>query len=353
MRWPGKTWLALAAALALAGCATGPRLMDESDPATQAFYGLENAGFTGDFAISRPGEVDTIFYGGSEEDAGDRVIEGWPWASVTKQVMAVLVMREVEDGRLSLDTDVGQYVPRLRHAGVTVEDLLRHRSGLPQPDKSATDEEDFPSFYTAELDRLDWCTRGLRPRPDAGLWEYNNCDYIVLSAVLEAVSDSSVDLLLAQGVGLESGWINTSFFSRDDTRYFAGRTPMAASRVAGYEAAAGLVGPLDDMLAFDRALMDGLLLSEESLAALWDSDPALGYMALGQWVFEAPLTGCNGAVKIVERRGAIGKYQVRNIILPESGIALALATDQPEFQFGELWSGEGPLHATLSAVACD
>ena len=49
---------------------------------------------------------------------------------------------------------------------------------------------------------------------------------------------------------------------------------------------------------------------------MWTGDPALGYMALGQWAFDAPLEGCIGDVRIIERRGAIGKYQLRNIILP-------------------------------------
>ena len=93
------------------------------------------------------------------------------------------------------------------------------------------------------------------------------------------------------------------------------------------------------MLLFDRALMDGVLLGDEALAQLWNGDPAAGSMALGQWVFEAPLSGCGTPVRIVERRGEIGDYQLRNIMLPDLGIAVALATDQPDFDFGEIWSG--------------
>ena len=182
---------------------------------------------------------------------------------------------------------------------------------------------------------------------------YNNCDYIVLGAMLERVTDSSLDLLLAQGIGLEAGWINTGFLQDDSDRPFAARTEEVARNIAGYGASGALVGPLDDMLAFDRALMDGRLLGEAALGRLWYGDPADGYMALGQWVFDAPLQGCGAPVRIVERRGAIGDYQVRNIMLAGRQIAIALATDQPQFDFGEIWTGEGVLHDMLSHAVCD
>ncbi|VVT11850.1 serine hydrolase domain-containing protein [Erythrobacter sp. EC-HK427] len=353
MNLPRTLPLAALLAAALAGCAT-PNLgsFETQDADARAYAVLVESGFAGDAAFSVPGKPDTIYYGPTEpEEAATRTVEGWPWASVTKQVIAVLVMREVEEGTFSLGSDVGQFVPRLRGREISVEDLLRHRSGLPNPDDTAPDANGFPSFYTSSGDPLAFCT-GRGEAPAEGSWVYNNCDYVVLGALLEAATDSSLDLLLAQGVGLDSGWINTGFFERGSERQFAARTDLAASRIAGYGAAASLVGPLDDMLAFDRALMDGTLLGAEWRERLWEGDPALGYMALGQWSFEVPLAGCDMPVRIIERRGGIAEYQVRNVILPDLGIAVAIATDQPDFDFGEIWTGAGPMHDTLAELAC-
>lgn len=338
----------------LGGCSTlGVDAFEDQAADVRAYATLAESGFTGDAAIMVPGKPDTIYYGVSEPaEAATRTIGGWPWASVTKQVIAVLVMREVEDGRLSLASDVGHWLPRLRGRGLTVEDLLRHRSDLPNPDDTPPDADGFPSFYTTADDPLTFCT-GQGENLVEGDWSYNNCDYIVLGAVLEAATDSSLDLLLAQGIGLQSGWINTGFLEPDSERPFASRNDTSARRIPGYGAAGGLVGPLDDMLLFDSALMNGQLLGDEALARLWRGDPAAGNMALGQWVFEAPLNGCDAPVRIVERRGAIGDYQVRNILLPDRGIAIALATDQGSFDFGEIWTGSGAMHDVLSALACD
>lgn len=344
---------ALALAFAVGGCASLLGTQDfEDTPASLAYADLADSGFTGDLAVSLPGEPFTIYYGGPEpEAAGERAIEGWPWASVTKQVVAVLVMREVEDGTLALDSDVGAILPRLRGRGLTVEDLLRHRSDLPNPDETLPDDQGISAFYTDRGDALRYCTGQGAARAE-GTWSYNNCDYIVLGEVLEQVTGTSLDLLLAQGVGLSADWINTDFIEAGSDRAFAKARPGDARILAGYGASGALVGPLDDMLLFDRALMEGDLLGEEALATLWDADPGAGYMALGQWVFEAPLEGCAGPQRIVERNGAIGRYRVRNIILPDLGIAVALATDQAEFDFGEIWSGSGIMHHLLSTVAC-
>lgn len=351
-----RTRFAVAAATLalLGGCASlGERSAERGDAGPHAQAVLREAGFTGDMAIMQPGRPDTIYYGASgPEEAATRTIEGWPWASVTKQVIAVLVMREVEDGRISLGSDVGQFVPRLRGRGLSVEDLLRHRSDLPDPDDTPPGQDGFPFFYGGDGDPLAYCTGQGEAPPDGG-WAYNNCDYIVLGAMLEEITDSSLSLLLAQGIGLQSGWINTSFLAPGSDRDFASRTDTAARRIARYGASGALVGPLDDMLLFDRALMEGELLGEAALARLWRGDPAAGYMALGQWVFEAPLAGCEAPVRVVERRGGIGPYQVRNVILPDRGIAVALATDQEDFDFDEAWTGSGAMHDVLAAVACD
>ena len=57
-------------------------------------------------------------------------------------------------------------------------------------------------------------------------------------------------------------------------------------------------------------------------------------------------------MRIIERRGAIGGVQVRNFIMPELGIAMALFGDQAEFDFGEVWQGKGFSYDMLSLAVC-
>lgn len=102
----------------------------------------------------------------------------------------------------------------------------------------------------------------------------------------------------------------------------------------------------------DRALVAGRLLSPAARDELWKGDPKLGFMALAQWSFFAPLKGCSAPVRIIERRGGIERFQVRNIILPDSNRIIILFTADGDFDFGEIWQGKGLSHDLLAAAAC-
>jgi len=61
----------------------------------------------------------------------------WRWASVSKQVAAVLTMQQVEKGKLSLDSKLDTLLPSFkapRAAEISLRMLLQHTSGLPNPD---------------------------------------------------------------------------------------------------------------------------------------------------------------------------------------------------------------------------
>ncbi len=278
----------------------------------------------------------------------------WRWASVTKQVMAILVMRQVEAGTIDLDKPVATYLPAFRSpnaATATIRNLLQHRAGLPNP-------ADAPQFYSSDFagsrDPLTGFCAGPVTGAPGGAWAYNNCDYMVLGAVLEAVTGLSWDKLFLRDIAGPLGFERAGAYPGEPfTRWgFIDGQREPQSDLSTYGASAGLYGEPDDILAIDNALMRGQLLGPAALAEMWRGDPALGYMALGQWVFEVPLKGCEGPVKIVERRGDIGAVQVRNFILPDKQMAVVAFSQEKPFDFGEVWQGSGFAHDLLAAAAC-
>lgn len=281
----------------------------------------------------------------------------WPWASVTKQVMAVLTMQEVERGRLALDAPVRRYLPAFR-GSATLRQLLQHRAGLPNPETSAPDANGFPSFYSTGPGGPSWCLANVATA--GGSWSYNNCDYIVLGALLERTTKTELPQLfsarIAEPLGLTAGFVAPEA-NAPDAKWTGGPTPSERVIFANFGAAGALVGTATDLITFDRALLADTLLTARSRETLWRGDPKLGSMALGQWSFTAPLAGCAAPVRIVERRGAIGRFAVRNVILPDLGMSAVLFTNRAEVAegpdgFGEVWQGKGITHAVLSAAAC-
>lgn len=279
----------------------------------------------------------------------------WPWASVTKQVMAILVMQEVAAGRMALDAPVSRYLPAVgRGEEPTIRQLLQHRSGLRDPSATPTDASGMPEFYTSGPTGLAWCAEGRGAA--GGKWAYNNCDYIVLGAALEQTSGMKLPQLVTDRIAKPARLSSLRFadgLTAEEMRW-TGNGPSTAeiAQLTRFGASGGLVGTPQDMLMLNRALMEGRLLPAEARAQLWQGDPALGYMALGQWSFSAPLKGCAAPVKLIERRGAIGRFQVRNVMAPDLNKSVVMMTADPKFDFGEVWQRSGFTYDVLSAELC-
>ena len=276
----------------------------------------------------------------------------WPWASVTKQVMAVLAMQEVEKGRLSLDAPVRRYLPAFR-GSATVRQLMQHRAGLRNPEASAPDADGNPSFYTTGPGGVEWCLAG--GGAAGGRPAYNNCDYIVLGALLERTAKMPLPQLfasrIAEPLGLTAGFIAPDA-TAPDAAWPGGPTPGERRAIAGFGAAGALVGTATDLVTFDRALLSDALLTARSREVMWAGDPAADDLALGQRSATVALAGCTRPVRVVEGRGAIGRFAVRNLILPDLGLSVVLFSNRGGSALGDLRQGNGVAHTVLAAAAC-
>jgi CubicO group peptidase (beta-lactamase class C family) len=336
----------------------------------------ESAGFSGVVLVA---DRDTVRYARAVglADRGRRrphaLASVWRWASVTKQVTAVLVMQEVDAGRLSLESTVAELLPEFTGPTgrqVTVRRLLQHTSGLPDPEDTPRGADGVPAFYRAArpatasgAPSVDGAAArgtcaGADARPPGGGFRYNNCDYLVLGAILERVTGVAypalVERRIAAPLGLRTLRVRApgAAPSSPVVAYAASGDPEPAIDAGTYGAAGALHGTADDLLAFDRALLDGRLVSPASRARLWEGDPRLGYAALGAWAFPARLAGCEGGLQLVERRGAIGGVQVRNVLVPARGVAVIVFANTARTEFGEVWQGRGFTHDLLRAALC-
>ena len=291
-----------------------------------------------------------------------RVDQRWRWASVTKQIVATLVLQDVAAGKIALDAPVSRYLSDFTgpdRASLTVGQLLRHQSGLPNPDDSAPNAQGVPAYYTPGYAGNRSATRGYcagaTTTPPGGRVAYNNCDYIVAGALLEAVNRQDFATLVEQRVSRKLGLRSLAAFPgrSAETRAYQGRAGEPRYDFASFGAAGSLFGTITDLWRFDRALMNGKLLAERERGLLWDGKPELGYAALGQWVFPATLRDCARPVRLVERRGAIGTVQLRNFILPDQDMVVIAIADHEDFDFGEIWQGSGFGHDLLNRVLCE
>lgn len=289
----------------------------------------------------------------------------WRWASITKQLAAVIAFQEVAAGRLDLDQPVTRYWPEWpapNASTIRIRDLLNHNSGLPQPDESAPDAQGIPAFYRSQAASASdsasgFCAGKPKAAPPAR-FDYNNCDTIVLAEVLARISGKSFDTLLAERIARPLGLTSVGMFRFGAPRIgqvaptgeAKGLDPLIDLGVNG--ASAGAYGTIGDLWRFDRALLDGTLLPAAQRQAMWTASPRNGFLNAFQWTYPAPLRGCAKPVRIVERQGLVGGIELRNWILPESGRALILFSRKRPTGLGDPWQGKGFAFDLLSAVEC-
>ena len=354
------TWKAALALMALAAspafAAPPPELISSVEARARA------AGFDGAILIGEPD--------GSERTLtlGDRPVDAratWRWASITKQLAAVIAMQEVAAGRLDLDAPASRYWPDWKApnaASIRIRDLFNHNSGLPQPDESTPDAQGVPAFYRSGAvspaeSAAGFCAGPAKAKPPAK-FDYNNCDTIVLAEILARITGMPFPVLVQERLAVPLKLTSVGMF--DFGKPFVGHVlPIGEVReldglinLGVNGASAGAYGTIGDLWRFDYALLRGDLVPAAQREQMWTAERSNGFLNAFQWTYPAPLKGCAGPVKIVERQGLVGGIELRNWLLPETRRALILFSRKRPTDLGDPWEGKGFAFDLLSAVAC-
>ncbi|WP_293003382.1 serine hydrolase [Nevskia sp.] len=237
-------------------------------------------------------------------------------ASVTKTFTAVLVLQSVEAGRLTLDTTLAEVLPETAaqpFGKVTIHQLLTYSSGLPD-----TDQTTGFALYQQRLSAAEFVARVAVGDPVTApgtAFKYKNLDYRLLERVLETVEGQPFPALVAARIAQPLGLRNTfalaseaivpnlasAYFVDDDQPGVLRADPPCFPET--YGAAGSLVSTVGDLLAFDAALRTHRLLNAESTRVMLTSNPSLGYVAYGFWVYPCQVGG--QATECAERQGSI------------------------------------------------
>lgn len=194
-------------------------------------------------------------------------------ASISKQLMAVVVLQLVEERRLGLADTVGRWWPAAPPVwtGITVHQLLTHTSGLGHwQDVDGLDLDAVTS--RAELDAL------IAVAPPVAApgrrFSYSGIGYLALAAVAEAADGRVYGDLVADRVLRPAGMAASSSGRRragdpDVAAGTHGGEPVAVNPVLTELPGTGdLWTTTGDLLAFAAALHDGRLLAPASRQAM-------------------------------------------------------------------------------------
>ncbi|MEO1088655.1 MAG: serine hydrolase domain-containing protein, partial [Acidobacteriota bacterium] len=205
-------------------------------------------------------------------------------ASITKPMTAVAILQLHEKGLLDLDAPIATYLPDYPAATaskITTRQLLHHTAGLGGY-KSSKEKETVKEYRSLADAAKVFYGRDLLFDPGS-TYSYTTYGYVVLGWVLESVSGMSYERYLQKHIwgpasmdqtGVERFGRRDATHSKLYTRSRRGRIKEAktnnlSNRIPG----GGLYSTGEDILRFGQALLDGTLLSPESLAALQSYPP--------------------------------------------------------------------------------
>lgn len=232
-----------------------------------------------------------------------------PIASASKWLTAALVMVLVDEGKLSLDDKVSQYIPEFERYGknyITLRICLSHMTGIQDEGGLLKKMFQRKKFSSLEDEVNAFAAREIRTNPGQDFW-YGNIGPNIAGRVCEIVGKKKFDVLIKQKLFTPLTMRRTTFTTVD----------MSAINPAG-----GAQSTADDYMQFLVMLLNKgkykgkQILSEESVDELmkihtrpelikYAPKAATGYnYALGSWVVEEK----DGKATVLASPGLFGAW---------------------------------------------
>ena len=194
--------------------------------------------------------------------------------SVSKQFTAMAIMILKERKLLDYKDDIKKFIPGFPYKGITVYQLLTHRSGLSNYNYFSdeyTDKE--TTIYNTDVVKMMIDSIPLPYyQPNQG-FHYCNTNYILLAEIVEKVSKIPFEHFLKTEVFNKAGMYNSIVYVKDkqDRLYKAATGYHFKWLVAQHSYQDGVTGDkgvyttVEDLLRWDKALYDNKLVSSKTL----------------------------------------------------------------------------------------
>lgn len=202
-------------------------------------------------------------------------------ASVSKMFTAYAIMILEERGQLAYDDTITRFIPEFPYAGVTVRQLMTHRSGLSRymsladkywsVNKPIRNEDVVQLFVTYQPDPYF--------KPDKG-FHYCNTNYALLASVVERISGQPFDDFMKENVFDPLQMKNSMVYHIENDSVIRYKVPVGVSgyRVRGRRITSvsdyylngvmgdkGVYSTVEDLFKFSQALDNGDPVSLETL----------------------------------------------------------------------------------------
>ncbi|KPE49243.1 serine hydrolase domain-containing protein [Chryseobacterium indologenes] len=256
--------------------------------------------------------------------------------SISKTFTAVLVMKAVEEKKLSLDTKLSGFYHEVENADkITIKDLLQHRSGI----HNLTNEEEYWTYNTKPQTETSLVSIIKKYKSDfepGTKYEYSNSGYILLSLILEKVYKKSYAQLIQDKITGPlkltltevGGKIDPSKNQALSYQYADGSYQLWQETDMSVPAGAGnLISTPTELLKFIIALENGKLVNKNSLKQMKEFADGYGY-----GIARVPFDKYWG----YGHNGGIDQFRSVLYYFPELKTAVSFITNQADYNNNEI-----------------
>lgn len=169
-------------------------------------------------AVIRVFNNDNVFY---EETFGDVDINTmYDAASLTKIVTSTIVLSLINEGKLKLDSKIGEILPFLsnfenftqRHLDITIKDLLIHNAGLIDWHPTYAEKGDFFQVLNKVVKMYDWVEET----------EYSDLNFMLLGEIITHITNKTLEECLEEYIKIPLGIENMYFNPKDKSNIAPG-----------------------------------------------------------------------------------------------------------------------------------
>ena len=270
--------------------------------------------------------------------------------SITKNFMATIVLQLAEEGVLTVDDSVRQWLPPHPKidGNITIRQLLNHTSGL----YDFTENPDWGPAIAADFNRI-WSPEEtisafvLKPdfAPGTG-FEYSSTNYLVIGMIIEAATHTQVSLQLRNRI-LDPLNLTHTFFSVEEEivgtlahRWFDINQDGQMEDLSSYSRNAldsmlwtcgALYSTAEDVVRYSRALFRCELFTRNSLVQMLTFIPYPPIPTRGYGFGILTIPDFIPGVLAYGHDGTVPGYKARWVYLPDHGVHIAVLLNEDDY----------------------
>jgi len=293
----------------------------------------------GSFAIAendRPTFIKVVGFSDVEKQQKANVNTQYRVGSISKTFTAVLMMKAVEDKKISLDKKLSYFYPEIPNANkITIENLLQHRSGI----HNLTDESEYLQYNTKTQTESSLVSIIKKYKSDfepGSKYSYSNSNYILLGFILEKVYKKTYAELIKDKITKPlkltltevGGKIDPSKNQAQSYDYTNGKYEVSSETDMSIPIGAGnIISTPRDLLSFILGLEQGKVIKKENWEKMKHFVDNYGY-----GLMKVPFEKYWG----FGHTGGIDNFRSVLFYFPDLKTAVAFSTNQSDMDTNEI-----------------